>query len=390
MSKMSIFDEEIAGYDHRFVRQNPKILFDMFGTENLEPFWIADMSFKVPEPVTLEFQRLVDRGIYAYELASPEVFDAITRWNKKRHNLALNPKNFCQVTGVLTGLAISVRELTAPGEGVLIQTPVYHQFARLIKTAGRKIVRNPLKIVDGNYEMDFEDLEEKLSTEDVKIILLCNPHNPVGRVWKKTELERLVQIADHHGIKIVSDEIHSDIIYTGYRFQSIAEISNKHLSVLGSPAKTFGMQSISEGYLYLQDGDLRKSIKDTLDSMYLNHGSAFSTFGTIAAFQSGDAWLDSLLNYLEQTIHWMQDYIESEMPRVKMFPVEGTYQVWLDFRETKLSADDLYATVANKANLALTPGSWFDRDSALYMRMNIASPLSTIKSALERLNSALR
>jgi len=389
---MSQFDKIEENYAHQFARQNPKMLTNMFGADDLESFWLADMDFKVADPITKEFQRLVDRGVYAYEFAAGDVFKSLVEWNKNRHGLDLDGKSFVQVSGVLTGIALLIRELTNPEDEILIQTPVYHQFARLIKTANRKIVRNPLKIVDGKYEMDFDDLEEKLSSGNVKMILLCNPHNPVGRVWTKEEMEKLVEIADKHEVNIVSDEIHSDIIYLNNKFNSIASIENgssKHIAVLGSPAKTFGMQSISNGYLYIPDEDLRKQVKSTVESMYLSHGNAFTTFGTIAAFKHGEKWLDELLAYMEKTLAWIEGYTENEMPKVKMSPVEGTYQVWLDFREAKLSKEELYSAVANKAKLALTPGNWFDRDSELFMRMNIASPLPKVQGAFEKLNAAL-
>ncbi len=387
---MDLFNSVDKRYEHKFVRQNPRFLQNMFGSDDLEPFWIADMDLKVAEPITKEFQRLVDRGVYAYEFVEEDIFNSIVDWNKTRHGLDLNSKSFVQMSSTLTGIAVLVRELSQTGDGILIQTPVYHQFAKLIKSANRKIVRNPLKIVDGKYKMDFDDLEQKLESENVKMILLCNPHNPVGRVWQKEELDRVIQIADSYNVRVVSDEIHSDIIYSGNKFTSIvSENNSNHVAVLGSPAKTFGMQSISNGYLYIPGEDLRKQLMDTVDSMYLNHGNAFTSFGTIAAFKNGGSWLDEFLAYLEESIDWIENYLGNEGNSIKMFPVEGTYQIWLDFRGTDLTSEELYATVAKKAGLALTPGSWFDPDSSMFMRMNIASPLSKIQSALERLTVAL-
>lgn len=387
---MSQFDTALQGSEHRFVREDPKMLKNMFGSEGLAPFWIADMEFKIADPISKEFQRLAERGVYAYEFATQDIFKAITKWNQDRHQLNLDEKAFIQVPSVLTGIALLVWELSRPGDGVLIQTPVYHQFAVLIKGADRKIVRNPLKIVDGRYEMDFEDLENKLKSGGVKIMLLCNPHNPVGRVWRREELERVKALADEYGVTIISDEIHADIIYSGHTFNSLASLGpSGHIAVLGSPAKTFGMQSISNGYLYITEKELSQRTRHTVESMYLNHGNAFSTFGTIAAYRYGAGWLDDMIAYLERTIHWIDNYIETEMPGVKMYPVEGTYQVWLDFRALNISPEELQTITVEKARLALTPGSWFDRDSGLFMRMNIASPLYKIKTAFMRLSHAI-
>ena len=374
-------------FGHKFAKENPHMLQRIFGTNDLTPFWLADMDFPVAQPITQELQRLVNRGVYAYEFNADEVYRAITTWNKERHQLSLKPENFIQVSGVLTGIALLVRELSAPGEGVLIQPPVYHQFAQIIKTANRKIVKNPLKLVNGTYQMDFDDLEQKLQTENVKIILLCNPHNPVGRVWKTEELQQLVEIANRYQVTIISDEIHSDIIYSGHRFNSLMSLDKhlQHISLIGSPAKTFGMQSIANGYIYIPDDDTRKTIKSVVASMYLNHGNALTTFATIAAYRKGQEWVNDLVSYLEKTLAWITSYLKSELPMVKMYPVEGTYQVWLDFRETGLNQKTLADLVIKQAKLGLTPGNWFAKENALFMRMNIASPLPKVQQAFQQL-----
>jgi len=386
---MSLFDTVHNDYEHQFAKSNPNYLKSMFGSTDVVPFWIADMDFKVAEPITNELRRLVDRGIYAYEFNTNKVFQAITDWNLKRHQLILNRKSFVQVSGVLTGIALLIRELSNEGDGVIVQTPVYHQFYKLIKTANRKIVRNPLKIGDGNYEMDFEDLEQKLQTENVKILLLCNPHNPVGRVWNKQELQKLTELADTYNVTIVSDEIHSDIIYSKVTFNSIASFSNKHIAILGSPAKTFGMQSISNGYLYIPNEEVFSKVKATIGSMYLDHGNAFSAFATIAAYTKGEEWVDELVSYLEKSVDWIQNFAEKELPQIKVFVPEGTYQVWLDFSKLNLSNEALNDLVFSKSKLALTPGTWFDKDHSQFMRMNIASPLSKLKEAFSQLKTAI-
>ncbi|WP_420601766.1 MalY/PatB family protein [Flagellimonas sp.] len=316
---MDIFDKLPENYQHKFARTNPHMLKNMFGATDLAPFWIADMEFPIAEPISQEIKRIADRGIYAYEFDAHNVFASIVDWNKKRNDLVLDQKNFVQVTGVLTGIAVLIRELTQAGDGILIQTPVFHQFAQLIKSAGRKIVSNPLKIVDGAYKMDVDDMEEKLQSGAVKMILLCNPHNPVGRVWTKDELKKISDLATKYGVPLVSDEIHSDIIFEGHKFQSIVSIDpENHIALLGSPAKTFGMQSISNGYLYIPNETLRKKIKAVVGSMHLNHGNAVTTFATIAAFKHGAEWLDGLIAYLQSTINWIDQFLAAELPTVKM------------------------------------------------------------------------
>ncbi|MEM7085218.1 MAG: PatB family C-S lyase [Bacteroidota bacterium] len=387
---MNHFDTIHENFEHKFAKQNSNMLRHMFGSDDVSSFWIADMDFPIAKPITDELKRIADRSIYAYEFDRSSIFKAIVDWNEDRHGLVLNRKSFVQVTGVLTGIAVAIRELTDPNDGILIQTPVYHQFAKVIKTAGRKIVRNPLQIVNGKYEMDFEDFEEKLRSKNVKVILLCNPHNPVGRVWKREELQKMIDIAEAYGVTIISDEIHSDIIYSGNDFNSITSLGvERHISLIGSPAKTFGMQSISNGYLYIPNEEIRSNIKKEVESMYLNHGNAFTTFATIAAFKGGGPWVDELIAYLEKSILWIQNYLETELPMIKMLPIEGTYQIWLDFSELDIQGDELNKFLVKKAKLALTPGGWFDRESGRHMRMNIASPLSKIQLAFKQLRSAI-
>lgn len=383
------FDKKRSVTKNSFVRNSEAMLNGIFGTTDVTPFWVADMDFPVANPIKEELQRLVDRGQFAYEFNSQGVFTAISDWYQHRHDLSLNVDNFVQVTGVLTGIALLIRELTDEGDSVLIQTPAYHQFSKVISTANRNVLKSPLKIVNSNYQMDFEDMEQKMAASEVKVMILCNPHNPVGRVWRKEELEQVVQLANKHHVTIISDEIHSDIIYSGHKFTSLMTIdANKHVALIGSPSKTFGMQSISNGYLYTENTKLLANMKAFAESLYIDHGNAFTTFATIAAFEKGEAWLDAFLVYMQGNIDWINDFLWSELPQVKMFPVEGTYQVWFDFSATGLAGDEL-TKVFGKAGFGASPGSWFDGDAKHFARMSFASPRSEIKQAFERLKDAL-
>jgi len=383
------FDKKRSVAKNSFVRNSEAMLNGIFGTTDVTPFWVADMDFPVANPIKEELQRLVDRGQFAYEFNSQGVFTAISDWYQRRHDLSLNVDNFAQVTGVLTGIALLIRELTDEGDSVLIQTPAYHQFSKVISTANRNVLKSPLKIVNNNYQMDFEDMEQKMAASEVKVMILCNPHNPVGRVWHKEELEQVVQLANKHHVTIISDEIHSDIIYSGHKFTSLMTIdANKHVALIGSPSKTFGMQSISNGYLYTENTKLLANMKAFAESLYIDHGNAFTTFATIAAFEKGEAWLDAFLVYMQGNIDWINDFLWSELPQVKMFPVEGTYQVWFDFSATGLAGDEL-TKVFGKAGFGASPGSWFDGDAKHFARMSFASPRSEIKQAFERLKDVL-
>ncbi len=387
---MSQFDK-IQTVKNNFAKSNPNYLKGMFGATDVMPLWIADMDFEIAKPIQEALQNLVTRNIYAYEFNTGEVFKAISDWNLKRHQLQLNPKSFAQVSGVLTGIGILIRELSNEGDGILVQTPVYHQFFKVIESAGRKVIHNKLKVVDGQYQMNFEDIERKLKTLNIKAILLCNPHNPIGRIWTKEELQKLVNLANMYNVTIISDEIHSDIVYSDSKFNSIASLNNSenHIAVLGSPAKTFGMQSISNGYLYIPNQNTLKQVKKTIGSLYLDHGSIHSANATIAAYTKGEEWLDDLLTYLEKIMHWIEGFVQKELPEVTLYKPEGTYQVWLDFSKLNISDAALKHLVVNQAKLALTPGDWFESSHTQFMRMNVASPLSKIQQAFHQLKKAI-
>lgn len=383
------FDQKNSQLENNFIRNSPSMLNGIFGTAEVTPFWVADMDFVVADPIRSELQRLVDRGQFAYEFDSDRVFNAISRWYQRRHNVELQPSNFVQVPGVLTGIALLIRELSNEGDGVVIQTPAYHQFSKVISTAGREVIKTSLHNHAGHYEMDFIDLDKKLSLPNTKVMILCNPHNPVGRVWRKEELERVIEIADKRGVTIISDEIHADITYAGSKFTSLVALApERHVAMLGSPAKTFGMQSISNGYIYTANPVIFKTMKDLSESLYIDHGNALTTFATIAAYEKGDEWVDALLAYLTRSVDWIQTFVAEYLPNVTLSPVEGTYQVWLDFSEMGFASDELVMLLGN-AGFGASPGSWFGEESQLFARVNIASPLAELEAAFMRLATVL-
>ena len=370
-------------------RHDSNMLNSVYGTDELEPYWVADMDFEVAPAITQAIKNLAERGRFAYEFNHQQVFQAISHWYQKQHKLTLNTQNFAQVPGVLTGIALLIRELTQPGDGILIQTPVYHQFKKVIASAGRHVIRSPLVIEQGQYQMDFEALATQFATGKVKMMLLCNPHNPVGRVWNYDKLEQLLALATVHNVFIVSDEIHSDIVYPGHTFHSLAGFNSDNVaSLLGSPAKTFGMQSIANGYIYTNNSQLLTGLKSTLDAMYLEHGNTLSNYATIAAYEHGTGWLQELLEYLQQTLQWIETFIQHNLPGVTMYPVEGTYQIWLDFNATGSDPEHIKQALI-KAGMALTPGSWFESDNELFFRMNIASPRHKIQHNFNQLKHTL-
>ena len=278
---MSNFDISHDHQQNSFAKNNAGLLENFFDTTDVTSLWIADMDFEIAKPVSEELQRLVNRAVYSYEFATSELNSAISNWFKQRHQLQLNPEHFLQVPSVLTAIAVLIKQFSKEGDGVLIQTPVYHQFATVIKNVNRTIVENPLVNTNGSYTMNFEDLETKFKSGMVKLMVLCNPHNPIGRVWKKEELSRVLELANQYGIKIISDEIHSDIVYNGHTFCSLMSLNaDNHFALLGSTAKTFGMHSISNGFIYVPNLKNLDRANNMVSGMFLNHGSAFTTFAS--------------------------------------------------------------------------------------------------------------
>lgn len=376
--------------NNKFIKHDSNMLKQVYGTDDVTPYWIADMDFPIASPITQAMQQLVSRETYSYEFDSKTVFQAISQWNKARHNLDLNPDHFVPAPGVLSAIALLIREFTDEGDGVLIQTPVYHQFRRLIESAGRKAVNNTLQIDNDKYVMDFADFEKQLQSGKVKMVLLCNPHNPVGRVWHKTELEQLVAIAKKYNTLIISDEIHGDIVFDGATFTSISSFDyDNSLTIIGSPAKSFGLNSISNGYIYSDNKVLREKIKSTVVSMSLDHENIFTTNATIAAYQHGQAWFDAFLSYTQNTRNWITEFMANELPQVKVFVPEGTNQIWFDFSGLGLTSAQLKSLLTQQAKLALTPGTWFSEPDENFYRMNFASPLAQIQASLTLLKSAI-
>lgn len=381
---MNPFDISHSHELNSFAKNNKQLLENFFGTSDVTSFWIADMDYQIAPPILDELKRLVNRGVFAYEFATTDINNAICGWFKKRHSLSLNSQKFLQVPSVLTAISVLIQKFSEPGDGILIQTPVYHQFSVVIKNQSRTIIESPLIQTDGAYTMDLKDLESKFNSGKVKMMILCNPHNPIGRVWREEELQAVLDLANQYGVKIISDEIHSDIVYKPHVFTSLMALkADTHFALLGSTAKTFGMQSISNGFIYIPNESQFQEAKSMVSGMFLDHGSAFTTFATIAAYTKGEPWTNDLIRYLEHVADWIENYIAEHLPQIKITPLEGTYQIWLDFSGFRLSPEALKEKLVKKAKLGLAYGDWFDKSGRhdQFVRFNFASPLSKVQEA---------
>ena len=384
---MEYFDPIENREETNFVKTNPDVHRHIYKSEEVYPFWIADMDFRVALPIREQVLALAHRGIFPYEFNDKKLYGSISSWFESRHGLVLNPTYFNQVNSVLTGIAVVIRLFSKPMQGVIINTPVYHMFEHTIKINKRKVVNNALKVDDqGLFVIDFEDLEIQMSKEENKIYLLCNPHNPVGRVWMSEELQKIKSLANKYDVLVLSDEIHADIVYAPNSFKSYINIDRENSVVLlGSPGKTFGLQGVATGHIYSENTGYYMKIRREVESLFIHHDNAFTFYITQAAYNKGSDWLEEFIIYLEDTIGEIQTFLEKYLPQVKLTKPQGTYQLWLDFRDCNLSSEELKDWIFDKAKMGLAPGAQFGGNYELWYRLNIATERGVILKYLKRL-----
>jgi cystathionine beta-lyase len=368
-------------------------LREHFGNDEALPFWVADMDFPAPDGVIESLRKRVEHGIFGYEYKEDRYFEALIQWYAHRHQwpIALEHIEFC--ISVLNAIAILINQHSEEGDGVIIQPPVFFEFRSVIRSNHRRRVKNPLKVVDGNYQMDFEDLEAKAADPQTKLMIICNPHNPVGRVWTRDELAQAGEICRKHNVLVISDEIHGDIVYKPHQYTPIASISDElaqHSATCLSPAKTFNIAGAVDAMAVIANEQYRKQFHDFTDRYQINKTNVFTSAAVEAAYSQGGEWLDALLTYLQGNVDFLRAYLHEDLPQVKLIEPEGTYLVWLNFEALGLSTKGLARFLAQKAGLALNPGYWFGREGAGYARMNIACPRSLLHKALLRLTHAVR
>ena len=372
-----------------FIKSNSQVLQKNFKVDDLLPMWIADTDFMVSSKITSALQQIVNRQIYAYEDISIKLKTVLTQYFNHKYPLNFKTEDCLLVPGVLSGISIAIQTLTNKNDAVLIQTPVYHQFEQLIKKNNRDLVVNPLLEIDGNYQIDWTDFEEKLKHPKMKVFLLCNPQNPVGRVWLLDELKKMADLTKKYGVIVISDEVHSEIVYQSHHFNSFAQFKNNcSLVFLGSPAKTFGMHSISSGFLFVRDKMIKKKLEDQIQASYLYEGNALSHYAILEAYQSGGLWLHEMLEYLNLNFKWVQSFLKTHLPKITVSPLQATYLIWIDFRAWKLSYRQLDTFLTKKAGVGLAPGHWFGENGKGFARMNIACSRHKIELALNKIKQA--
>ncbi|OGT90445.1 MAG: aminotransferase [Gammaproteobacteria bacterium RIFOXYA12_FULL_61_12] len=364
----------------------------MFGADHADvlPLWVADMDFAAPEAVTRALSARAAHPIYGYTLFPDSLFTALAGWMQRRHGWTIEREEVIWSPGVVPSLHAAVLGLTRPGEGVIVQSPVYPPFFSAVHATGRQLIENPLRLEGDGYAMDLEYLEH--CAKAARLLILCSPHNPVGRVWKPDELQAVLAIARRHGLTVLSDEIHHDLVYPGETHTVLARLAGPGDRVItaAAPSKSFNIPGLGLSALICPDPEDRAALVRAFDQLHVSASNPFSIAAFEAAYREGAPWLDALLGYLAGTRAFALDLIARECPGIRAIPPQGTYLLWLDCRELGLDDQALKRFFLEKPRLGLNPGISFGAPGSGFMRLNLGAPHATIAEALQRLALALR
>jgi len=362
----------------------------IFKTDDVLPLWVADMDFRTPDFIVEAIKKRVAHEIYGYTFKSGSYFDSIIYWMKRRHNWEIKSEWISSSPGVVAGITIAIETFSKPGDEVIVQPPVYFPFFDSVRGTRRKMVENPLKLDNGRYTFDFEDLKSKI-TENTKLLLLCNPQNPGGMVWTREELEKLSKICIENKVMVISDEIHSDLIYNGYKhipFATLSEEAAKNCAVLMAPSKTFNVAGLSSSLVIISDKTKFARYERTLGVGHLGMGNIFGSVALETAYKHGDEWLEQMLDYLWGNYLFLNEFIAARIPKIKVMKPEATYLIWLDFSAFGMNDEQLNNFIIKEAKVGLNNGGRFGTGGDGWMRINIGCPRKILEEALERIVNA--
>lgn len=361
--------------------------------EDILPLWVADMDFQVPEPVLDALHTAVSHGIFGYSEVKKEYFDVLHDWFYDHFNWDTKEQWLIKTPGVVFAITLAIKAFTKKGEGVLIQQPVYYPFEETIVLNKRGLVINYLVNNDGRYEIDFDCFEQQIISGNVKLFVLCNPQNPVGRVWTVEELTRMGDICIRHNVLIISDEIHCDFTYPGYKhtvFAGINDTFSENTITCTSPSKTFNLAGLQISNIFIKNDQTRKKFINELNNSGYSQLNTLGLVGCKAAYQYGEPWLTELKAYLYENLSYVRAYLKENLPMIKLIEPEGTYLIWLDFTALNLTTLEMRDLIVNKAKLWLDAGHIFGKNGAGFERINIACPRVTLMKALDQLSVAIQ
>ena len=356
------------------------------------PLWVADMDFKTSSFVQEALKRQVEHGVFGYSDMEEEYFRAVSKWKKEHYNWKISEQWLIKVPGIVMALAIAVKAFTAQGEGVLIQQPVYHPFYNVISDNGRKVVSRTLYLGEDNrYHIDFEDFENKIIEEKIKLFFLCNPHNPVGRVWSKDELIRMGDICIKHDVLIVSDEIHADFIFQGKHcvFADLKKEFEENTITCTSPSKTFNLAGLQVSNILIANPKIRKLFSEQVEAIGYGHLTVMGLIAGKVAYEQGEVWYQKMYEYVKDNIEYTKTFVGENIENVEVMHHEGTYLLWMDFRKLGLSASELDDLLIDKARVWLNNGKIFGESGVGFQRINVACPRVVLAEALNRIKEAI-
>ena len=366
--------------------------WDTAKEENVLPMWVADMDFRAAPVIVEALRRRVEHGIFGYARVPNTYYEAVINWFDRRHTWQIEKEWIIYTTGVVPALSAIIKALTSPQDKVLVQTPVYNCFFSSIRNNGCEVVTNPLIYRDGTYQIDFDDLEKKAVDPSVKLLLLCNPHNPVGRVWTKQELNRIGEICLRNDVWVIADEIHCELVYPGYTYIPFASISPEFLMrsvTCVSPSKAFNLAGLQIANIVCADADLRIKIDKAININEVCDVNPFGIEALIAAYNEGKEWLEELKHYLWENYNYLKAYFSENLPQFPVTMLEGTYLVWVDCSVLKRSSIEIVHTLLYKEKLQVNNGSLYGKDGEGFIRINIACPRQVLIDGLNRLKRVL-
>lgn len=361
------------------------------GRNDLLPMWVADMDFKLPEEILAELHKRVDHGIFGYTDPLDDYFDALNQWYSTRYGFTVDPEWVTLGACLVYGIHVSIQAFTEPGDSVMVMQPVYYPFSEAVRNNGRKLVNCQLRYEDGRYSIDFEAMERKLREEKVKALILCSPHNPVGRVWTKEELEKVAELCLSNGTILMVDEIHADFIFPGRSFFSCMRLDEKYRKILAlysSPGKTFNIAGLQSASIVIPDETLRAKYRQANRAAGYSQANVMGQAALIACYKLGAEWVDELVEYIYGNVQYVKAFIAENLPKARVVDPDGTYLLWVDFSGYGISKEELEHRILDKAKLWLDAGAIFGPETALFERFNLATPRSVVEEAMGRLKLA--
>ena len=388
MKKKYNFDEIIPREGTNCIKYDAREW--IFKTNDVLPLWVADTDFRTPDFIVEAIKNRAGHEIFGYTFKPESYFNAVIGWMKRRHNWSIEKEWISSSPGVVAGLTVAIETFSKPGDGVIVQPPVYFPFFDCVKGTKRKLIENPLKIVNGRYTFDFDDLKSKIDKK-TKLLLLCNPQNPGGTVWNQNELQELAAICIENNIMVISDEIHSDLIFKGNRhipFATLSEEAAKNSVVCMAPSKTFNVAGLASSLIIIPDKAKMARYERALGVGHLGMGNIFGSVALEAAYAKGDEWLEQLLDYLWENYLFLETFIKEKLPKIKVMKPEATYLIWLDFRDYGMNDDELMKFTLEEAKVGLNNGGRFGAGGDGWLRLNIGCPRSVLEEGLKRLEKA--